>query len=81
MYIEPNTKLQYKDGKRRITVHFNNLVDNGIAVSINIKQASSNLTFKGGYYNNYASDPFVNCDSGAAEYIRCAIAAAEQVTA
>jgi len=75
MNIEPNSKLQYKDGKRRITILFGNLVvGKGIFFDVNIKQASQNRTFRGGYYIAGALNP-VDAHPDTVEMLNAAIAA------
>jgi len=74
MNIEPNSKLQYKDGKRRISILFGNIVEGkGIFFDVNIKQASQNRTFRGGYY--IASSLTVDAHPDTVEMLNAAIAA------
>jgi len=74
MNIEPNSKLQYKDGKRRISILFGNIVEGkGIFFDVNIKQASQNRTFRGGYY--IPSSLTVDAHPDTVEMLNAAIAA------
>lgn len=75
MIIEPNTKLSYKDGKRRITVWFHNRTDKGIFFSVNIKQASRSFSGGDGYYSSEMINPIHDENEGTADYVNAAIAA------
>lgn len=81
MTIQPNTTLQYKDGNRRVTVSFQNMIqddteDNGlIGFSVSWRQAS-----KSGFSGSARVHPETHQvtlirDGGMQEYIDKAIAA------
>ena len=80
MILQPNTKLGYKDGKRRITVWLQNVSkdDNypgDIYFTVNIKQASKSFSGGDGYVNPETHQVTELRYGGMQEFINKAIAA------
>lgn len=77
MKLQPNTQLNYKDGKRRITVWLQGVDENTglIFFRVNIKQASK--SFSGGTAYVHPDTHIVTeiRDGGMQQFINAAIAA------
>lgn len=73
MNIEPNSKLQYKSGKQRVSVLFHNVVEGkGIYFTVRIQQASRNESGGDGYFST-STNSVVDCHEETEMYLRKAI--------
>lgn len=74
MNIQPNSKLQYKEGRQRVSVVFHNEVNEGIYLTVHVQQASRHWKMGDGYYHSY-NQSVTGCNDEVVEAFNKAVAA------